>query len=64
MFLKALSLPALLYPVLEQEMHAFLGFNLFPFWPGILPMSVGQATFLFSKAVDVSFLSSAMQHED
>lgn len=36
-------------------MRAFLEFNLFPFWPGILPVAVAQATSVFSKAVRVSF---------
>lgn len=57
MFLKSLSLQVLLSPVQEQEVHAFLGFDLLPFWPGILPVAVAQSMPLFSKAVNVSFLS-------
>lgn len=42
----------------EQEIQALLGFNLFPFWTGILPVAVAPSTSLFSKAVYVPFLSS------
>lgn len=49
---------AMLWYLEEQEIQALLGFNLFPFWAGILPVAVAPSTSLFSKAVYVPFLSS------